>query len=387
MKVREYVENLLNESTPSWIRHLSLDDLKNYEKDHPGAKKETLNYIQRELYNRQNKAPAWLTAKHKTSVGYVDKTGKKWERYSVNTEYGKEKEFVEKNGKKIDVFPVYIEKKGNREFSHYEDDVGNKYNKDDVKKERIDRKYVPAGGYGNREGKEDIDVEEIFRDYPNINQETKSWIIRSIGKDKLSQGIEVIEKEKLSRKPYSDGTVFVFGDNGKYEGKFEGSYYYGSKYSNRKQAIAGGKKFIYVPGRSDFNSKDSEISRNKLRSGGDELVDKSKTEWGRTSTKDYYTSKLSAYKQQKYSKDIDEKLPKVEANLKNLITKDFETSLENFLNGKNYSGKIELDEKLQKRIYDFAKFKKLHKELKEKGKFDYTHEADKYKNYLKQLGF
>ena len=249
---KEYLE-VIEEGAPSWIKKMGVEDLKSYEKDHPSAKKITVDYIKRELLNRRMKStkkPQWLVGKHQEHKMYVNpKTGK--EEYSVD-KYT-EKKFMA--GDTV-VDPVYILKGENKTLSHYEDTAGKRYESDKVSEKE---KTGARQRYGDKE-----EVEEKFKTAPNLDKHYQARLIKEIGFEDLSKDLEEIDKTKLSKAPYSKGNVLAFDKDGKYIGWFVGSsvsydglnlrnYNQGRIYggypknANRKDIIAAGSKFLYSP--------------------------------------------------------------------------------------------------------------------------------------------
>jgi hypothetical protein len=54
-RVKEYLEEYIIESSPSWIKNKSTEELEGYEKEHPETHKATMDYIRREIQIRKNK--------------------------------------------------------------------------------------------------------------------------------------------------------------------------------------------------------------------------------------------------------------------------------------------------------------------------------------------
>lgn len=222
----------------------------------------------------------------------------------------------------------------------------------------------------------------------SVPRDMKDTLIKYVGKENLSNGVEVVEKDKLTKAPYSQGLVVVFDEKGKYLGKFEGSSVWGN-FKNRKDAIESGSKFIYIKKTSDKTKElETHNERWKNKNNSDELADKSKTtHYGQNNVKEFYTKKLAAFKQEKYGKDIDEKIQKINDKVKQEIQDSVIKSLENVFSGNSYGGIKLVDDKLEKKLNAISELNRLQREVKKNGKFTYEHEAAKYNDLLKQLGF
>ena len=400
---QEYV-NMISESAPSWIRKMPLADLKSYAQDHPSAGKITLDYINREITTRSYNPPPWLTKNKEVHSHYAMKdTGEKipdYRDYYVSKKGGEEIQVAKKDGKSVPVEPVHMLKGNEKKLSHYEDKEGNKYDEKDVSKEKQGEKFV----YDRGEDK-DKEVLSVKKTVPEIeiNKDQKNAILKELGLKALAAGTEVIDKSKLTKAPYSKGTVFAFGKDGKLIARFTGSDVQtynvsnirGERY-NRPDIIANADKFVYVPNASgDWNKSNNpeQLSRQTLQAGqkDDDLSQKdsyiSKKYYSskkpntpaerKEKAKEYYNDILTKYKTSKRSTDLEPKvnakIEETKKQIKDLIDKHIETlsndNVGRLLYGTSNSSEIpgmsELTSKL-KMLHGINKFHKMTPEEKEK---------------------
>jgi hypothetical protein len=399
-RVKEFLEEYIIESSPSWIKNKSTEELEGYEKEHPNAGKITIDYIKRELFNRKRTLPSWLTGKQKEVTHYVDKEGKKHDKNYVSKEEGKETEYVEKDGKKIEVFPVHTEFKGKREFSHYADEQGSKFNKEEVKKEQMDKF---TSGYGDNKK----EVKPVLKDIYNLGKEIRDSLIKAVGSEMLNKGVEVVEKNKLTKKPYSDGTVVVLDEKDKWMGTFEGANVHTNKGYNtgrrsyhhykRNELINEGKKFIYIPSKQlypNLNAMEGKIRHERLdvanKGKEDELKGKIKERrsYDDTTIKDYYNKKLAEFRHSKHGEDLTEKIIDLRENIKEEVKKEIETNMKKMLEKIDKKEDINIgsliNDSLMKRFNNINELEKINNKIQKKEHL-YDWDVEKYNIMVKQL--
>lgn len=322
MKAREYVENLLNESAPSWIRHLSLNDLKNYEKDHPGAKKETLNYIQRELYNRQSKA---------TPLNPV---------------------FTNKD--KAEVTVKY----------RWKDRNNPSYIKDHWVKEIFEK----AMSYNN---KKDF-IMKYGKDAFNNMQEISS---SDVGKKIYKDGLIIAT---------DNNNNFIASVDA--EGNFKTSSYFNAKnrdknYTARSHIADIGDKFYFIKNNTDI-SDEQKIEANKLKKGYDELdkIPFNPNSYYQNTPSKHRANALFNFKVNKNEQKIEKVKKQAET-----IASNIKDKISSFLDSdERYFDKKNMDEEIDK-INELKQLLRYHKAAKEGKLYDldkkrYNELLDKYAN-------
>lgn len=297
--------------------------LKNYEKDHPGAKKETLNYIQRELYNRKSKA---------TPLNPVF-TNKDEATVTVNRRW--------------------------KDRDKWKDSTG---------KIQYSRSYM-----------KDHWVKEIFE--KAMSKYNKIDFIMKYGKDALNN-MQEISSSDVGKKIYKDGLIIATDYNNNFiasvdaKGRFKTSSYFnarnqGKNYITRSHIANIGDKFYFIKNNNNTDISDEQkIKANKLKQGYDEL---DKISYDRAN--DLFNFKV---------KKNEQKIEKVKKQAEN-IASNIKDKISSFLDSdESYFDRKNMDEEIDK-INELKQLLKYHKEAKEGKLYDfnkkhYNELLDKYAN-------